>query len=227
MKEESIILQHFESLSKMKVMPREHIDYLQHIKESYKFSPNVIYDIGSCVLHWTQIAAEIWRDSKIYLFDGTEHLNLLYDKTNYEYNIDVLSDADDKEALFYQSFEGPHGNSYYKEHSHFTDIYYGSDSETTKITRTVDSIVQERKFLEPDLVKIDVQGAEVDILKGMTKTLDTVKHLIIEHQHSEYNINAPLASESVPFVESLGFKLVKELFANNGPDGDYHYIKVD
>jgi len=72
-----------------------------------------------------------------------------------------------------------------------------------------------------------VQGAELDVLKGMTETLKTVEHLIIELQHVEYNIGATLVDESISFIKNLGFDLVpyKEnlYFCGNGPDCDYHF----
>ena len=65
----------------------------------------------------------------------------------------------------------------------------------------------------------------------MTNTLKTVKHLIVELQHVEYNIGAKQVEESIPFIESLGFELVstgtdKKYFYNNGVDADYHFIKL-
>ena len=88
-----------------------------------------------------------------------------------------------------------------------------------------------------DMVKIDVQGAELDILKGMPKALSNVKHLIVELQHVEYNIGAKQLEQSIPFIESLGFKLapsstiyknnLNKYFSAGGPDADYHFIKSE
>jgi FkbM family methyltransferase len=213
------------SLSNMVVIPSSHSLYLKKIKEEYNFEPEVIYDIGSCVLHWTKEASKIWENSTFYLFDGMDSVGFLYDESGYEYHLGVLSDIDNKELIFYQSNESPGGNSYYKEDSWATEIYYGENSERKVITTTVDTVVKHKKFKLPDLIKIDVQGCEVDILKGMSETLKTCKHLIVELQHSQYNIGAPLNVESISFIESLGFELVTGLFTNNGPDGDYHFIK--
>ena len=51
------------SLSNMSVIPNSHILYLKKIKEEYNFEPEVIYDIGACVLHWTKEASKIWKNS--------------------------------------------------------------------------------------------------------------------------------------------------------------------
>lgn len=213
------------NLSNMSPMPESHILYLKKLKEEFNFDPEVIYDIGACVLHWTNESLKIWPNSTYYLFEGMDSVGFLYDEIGFEYHLGVLSDVDNKELIFYQSNVSPGGNSYYKEDSWATELYYGKDSERIVKTITVDTVVKEKKFKLPDLVKIDVQGCEVDILKGMTETLKSCKHLIVELQHSQYNIGAPLNVESISFIESLGFELVTGLFTNNGPDGDYHFIK--
>jgi FkbM family methyltransferase len=220
------IEEQLESLSKQNVIPQPHIDYLKKLKEDFKFEPKVIYDIGACVLHWTNEASKIWPNSKIYLFDGIDTVEFLYQKKGYEYNIGVLSDLDNKDLIFYQSSVSPGGNSYYKECSWATDIYYGKDSERNIKTTTVDTVVDNKNFQLPDLIKIDVQGCEIDILRGMSKTLKSCEHLIVELQHSQYNLGALLYDESIPIIESLGFELVVPLFCNNGPDGDYHFKKI-
>lgn len=213
------------NLSDMSPIPESHILYLKKLKEEFNFEPEVIYDIGACVLHWTNESLKIWPNSTYYLFEGMDSVGVLYDEIGFEYHLGVLSDVDNKELIFYQSNESPGGNSYYKEDSWATELHYGKDSERIVKTITVDTVVKEKKFKLPDLVKIDVQGCEVDILKGMTETLKTCKHLIVELQHSQYNIGAPLNVESISFIESLGFELVTGLFTNNGPDGDYHFMK--
>jgi FkbM family methyltransferase len=212
------------NLSNMSPIPDSHILYLKKLKEEFNFEPEVIYDIGACVLHWTKESLKIWPNSTYYLFDGMDSVGFLYDEVGFEYHLGVLSDVDNKELIFYQSNESPGGNSYYKEYSWATDLYFGKDSERIVKTITVDTVVKDKKFKLPDLIKIDVQGCEVDILKGMTEALKTCKHLIIELQHSQYNIGAPLNVESIKFIESLGFELVS-FFTNNGPDGDYHFMK--
>lgn len=217
--------QHLRNLSSIDHISQNHRDYLIELREKYNFNPSVIFDIGSCVLQWGKLAKTIWPQSKIYAFEAMELVSFLYEENNIEYAIGVFSDKDGKELTFYESYESPGGNSYYRENSWASDRYYGKNSERKVITNKIDTIVRERNFLSPDLIKIDVQGSELDILKGMENTLKSCKHLIIELQHEIYNKGAPLKDQSIPFIESLGFKLVTPLFCNNGPDGDYHFIK--
>jgi len=194
---------------------KDHVKYLHNIKSQ----PKVIYDIGSCVLHWTQAAKTVWPDAKYILFDAFEQAEFLYD--GYDYNIGVLSDSV-KTVDWWQNDTWPGGNSYYRE----TDStgFFTDEMRSTRMTKTLDQVVKERGFPPPDLIKIDVQGCEVDILRGATETLKSVKDLIVELQHMEYNQGAPQVQQSLPFIESLGFKCVAPMFAYNGPDADYHFV---
>ena len=210
-------------------IPQGHIDYLKTIQ----YTPSVVYDIGSAVLHWTKEAKQIWPNSRYIAFEAMTTVEEWYNEYGIEYSLGVFSDENNKEVIYNCHPIHIGGNSYYKENEKFSpaakDIYT-KEFEESRHTITIDSVVNSFNFPSPDLVKIDVQGAELDILNGMTNTLKTVKHLIVELQHVEYNIGAKQVNESIPFIESLGFKLVPtntnyKFFHSNGADADYHFIR--
>lgn len=212
-------------LSQTNLLHPSHYNYLIKIRDEFNFYPNIIYDIGACVGHWANMAREIWPNSKIYLFEAMDSVEFLYKEWDYEYNIGLLSDIDNKELVFYQNDEFPGGNSYYRENSIHTEEYFGKDSERLLIASTLDTIIKNRGFPSPDLIKMDVQGSEIDILRGMPQALSSCKHLVVELQHTEYNKGALLNTQSIPIIESMNFKLIAPLFCNNGNDGDYHFIR--
>jgi hypothetical protein len=92
-----------------------------------------------------------------------------------------------------------------------------------KFSKKLDTIVKERNFPKPDLIKMDVQGAELDIIKGATETLSTCNDLILELQKVEYNVGAPLRHDVIDYLKGIGFELVAGPFSDNGVDGDYHF----
>jgi FkbM family methyltransferase len=203
---------------KRNYLPINHVMFLNKLKNEYNFNPKVCYDIGSCVLHWTREAENIWKDTQVILFDAFNFVEIFY--KNHQYHIGVLSDQNDKEVKFYQNNLIFGGNSYYKEDTNvFNDNMY-----IVKKTRSLDSIVKERNFPLPDLIKIDVQGAELDVLKGAEETLSKCKFLIIELQSVQYNVGAPLADITIDYLESKGWKCLARKFCDNGPDGDYCFI---
>jgi hypothetical protein len=102
---------------------------------------------------------------------------------------------------------------------------YPKDRFLVRSARTLDSVVKERAFPPPDMIKIDVQGAELDIVRGATEALSSANVLIVEMQCVNYNDGAPLVDETLPFIESLGWTCVARKFSDNGPDADYCFVK--
>lgn len=206
-------------------MPEAHTRVLKNI--SNQFTPKVIYDIGASTLHWTKEVKKIWNNIDIIAFDSIEEAEELYKSQNIKFHIGVLSDQDNKVVKFYENKENPAGNSYYKEIGHPNSInIYPENSYTEKIAMTLQSIVQQNNFLLPDIVKIDVQGAELDILKGGQNIINHAKYLIIELQNIEYNRGAPLENVTIEYLQNNGWKIEEAKFSNNGPDADYLFINT-
>lgn len=210
-------------IAHMNTIPKDHVVYLQKLKNS-GFEPKIIYDIGACVLNWTTEAKIIWPNARIIVFDAFDKAIFLYKEKNLDYVVGVLTNLDNKIVSYYQNDWYPGGNSYYKEigspkSKEFFNNYI------VKTGYRLDSIVQKYNLPKPDFVKIDVQGSEIDIMKGGLKTINNAKHLIVELQSSNYNEGAPLVTESLPWIEKNGWQCIAPLFCNNGPDGDYGFIK--
>ncbi len=214
-------------------IPVDSAKYIEKIKKNFEFEPGVVYDIGSAVLHWTKEAKKIWPNTRYIAFEAVEEVEEFYQQYGIEYAIGVFSDTDNKPVTFFNNPICLGGNSYYKENSALSpaaEKIYSKEFETTRHTSTIDSVVKSHNFPAPDMLKIDVQGAELDILTGMPECLKTVKHIVVELQHVEYNLGARLLDYSIPFIENLGFELVptgtgNKYFCGNGPDADYHFVK--
>ena len=215
-------------------IPSEHIKYLEKISKEFQPNNMIIYDIGSSVLHWTQHAKNLWKNSKIYLFDGMTEMKLFYDeynklnKTNYEYNVGVLCDEDYKRISFYQNDKSSGGNSYYKEIGHKdSHTIFTENHIKHKIGMKLETIVKNKNIPFPDLIKIDVQGAELDILKGSMSIINHAKFLIVELQHTQYNEGAPMCNTTCDFLIENGWQVHAEKFCNNGPDADWCFINTN
>lgn len=214
-------------------IPNDHINFLKHIRDDLQWNPDIIYDIGSNVLHWTFNAENIWDKSNIYLFDAMTELKLIYDEhnkntnKNYKYYIGLLCDSDYKKIEFYQNDEFSGGNSYYKEVGNSqSSTIFTENHKVTKIGMTLESVCKYKNFPTPDLIKIDVQGAELDILKGSINFINNVKMLIVELQHVQYNEGAPLCTITRDFLIENGWIVYSEKFSNNGPDADWCFINT-
>jgi FkbM family methyltransferase len=204
-------------LSSKDLLPISHAEYLKKMTAE----PKVIYDIGSCLLHWTRKAQETWPNARILLFDADTNAKEVIENSGYEYSTDVLTDEDNKSVVFFEKLGNFGGSSYYREN---TPAYSENDG-SVRIGKTLSTVVKEKNWPLPDLIKIDVQGAELDVLKGSTDVLENCKDIIIEVQHVEYNLGAPSKEDVFSFIQSLGFKLVGVPHKGQA-DGDYHFSRV-
>ena len=201
-------------------IPKNHIEFLKNL--AINFTPKIIYDIGSNVLSWTREAKKIWPTSEIIAFDAIENVEFLYKEHNIKYHIGVLSKEDNSVVRFYENNVHPAGNSYYKEIGHsISNELYPENVYTEKNTHTLSTVVKTQKFPLPDLIKIDVQGAELDIIMGGLDVINSAKYLIVELQDTQYNKGAPLAETTIKFLENNRWELVAPKFCDNGPDADY------
>jgi FkbM family methyltransferase len=213
-------------LGSQRLIPKDHVDYLTALK-AQGFEPRVIYDIGACVLHWTNESKRIWPNAETVAFEAMDSSEFLYKEQGLKYHIGVLSNETGKTVDFYQNDWHPGGNSYYKENEVVNPNapdYFNEQHKRTLKTVTLNAVVNLKQFPLPDLIKMDVQGAEMDVLQGASEVLKTVKHVILELQTVEYNKGAPLKDTVIEYMDSIGFDC-KGLFSNNGPDGDYHFVK--
>jgi len=216
-------------LGNMRLIPATHVNYLAVMRDHIKFTPKVVYDVGACVLHWTNEAQQIWPETEFIAFEAMDAAEFLYKERNLRYQMGVFSNEDGKEVEFYQNDYHPGGNSYYKENEVInpdTVNFFNESNRRVLKTITLNTAVKMNNFPIPDLVKMDVQGAEMDVLQGASDVLPYVKHVILELQRVEYNKGAPLRETVIEYMDSIGFDCMGQFSINgqDGPDGDYHFI---
>jgi FkbM family methyltransferase len=88
------------------------------------------------------------------------------------------------------------GASIYRENG----LPYNQPRIARLVTTTLDLL--ERKC---DFIKLEVQGAELDILRGGLDTLATAKIVQVELSILKYNQNAPLLAEVIAFLHAHDF----------------------
>ena len=212
-------------------LPDDHVQFLLQLKGE-GLTPSVIYDIGSSVLHWYDAAKALWPDSMIIPFEAMSEVKDLYRDAGVETFVCgfVLSDRTGDVTDFYQNLYHPGGNSVYRENSQYSpnaDTLFPPLSAIEKVTVTLDDMVAGRQLPFPDLIKMDVQGAELDVLKGATNTIAHCNHVILELQHVDYNVGAPKRDQVILHMETLGFSLKCRFTGDeNSVDGDYYFARV-
>ena len=210
-------------VSNQDLLPIAHKNFLEYMKNHLYINDEikVIYDIGSCVLHWSRWATHFWPNAKLFCIDGFDALKEMYNINKINYHLGVLSNKNNEVVNWWENNLLYGGNSIYKE---INDQIFNDNNKLSRVSRTLDSVVMEKGWPTPDLIKIDVQGAEMDILKGGLETIANCKYIIMELQEIEYNIGAPLAKQVIEFMRVNGWLLHTPKFSNNLYDADYFFI---
>ena len=169
------------------------------------FYPKVIYDIGANHGDWTREMKRLYGQSSYHLFEAFEENNKYNTESSY-HNV-LLSKEDNKIVDFYCIKEGFNtGNSMYLE---LSPAYKSNNYYTImKRTRTLDSYIDEKKIELPDFIKIDVQGAELDVLEGGQKCLENATMVLLEVSIHRYNKGAPLFADVIDYMNKHNFQLI-------------------
>jgi len=101
---------------------------------------------------------------------------------NSAFNIEVLERAlgeGDKFVRFYVSSDFPSVSSLYRSH---VDLFNANLVSTEVYGYSIDSVAEEGKIKNIDLVKIDIEGGELNALKGALNSMSNglIKRFIIE-----------------------------------------------
>ncbi len=83
----------------------------------------------------------------------------------------------------------------------------GEASRTTVSTARLDGLLDPAHVARPTLLKIDVQGTELEVLRGASGLLSEVDEVFVECSFAELYRGQALAGEVIDFLHGSGFAL--------------------
>ena len=172
---------------------------LIQLKDKHSFNPKVIFDIGAYKGDWTKMCLKIYPKSKYFLFEPQDYLSKFlnsFQNRNIIYENILFGDQNNKEVKFYQ----------FKTSS--SVLKFGENIPSLKKrTRSLDNYIKENKIEAIDILKVDVQGYELNVLKGAISSLGMIEILIIEVSFLEIYEKSPLASRIIKFLDENNFQI--------------------
>jgi FkbM family methyltransferase len=187
------------------------LSFMKRYKELCDWDFKTIIDVGAHSGKWTSTMKTIFPNARFLMFEANEDCAIHLCKTSDEndvYEIVLLGDEDGREVRYYYSispFSG--GNSIYREFSkNFRD-----DAFITKKMVRLDTLLRKHNIDSIDYLKIDVQGSELNVLKGLGEYINKVKYIQLEIIFFDYNEGAPGYVEILKYMSEQGFRPTKFL----------------
>jgi len=158
-------------------------------------------DLGAFEGKWTKLLREIYPSAQVVMVDANTDKERLLRPLG-DCRIAVLGDSDGREVDYYKCCDGDagSGNGIYRENTEFSFA-----SEKRKCVTLTTLLGTAEGF---DLIKMDVQGAELDVIRGGLPVVRNSRYLLLELQTHNYNLGAPHFEDVVAFLLGEGFAVV-------------------
>jgi FkbM family methyltransferase len=161
------------------------------------FQPNQIFDVGAHQGDFTQCCLRIWPNAKVSCFEALENrVTQLQHLASRNSAIQVFPGLLGAETLDKVPLHEAETAS-----SVLVEQIPQNFPVTFHPMRTVDQIVQEHfGGNSPDLLKLDVQGYELEVLKGAEKSLPKMQAILAEVSLLDIHQNVPLLAEVIAWL---------------------------
>ena len=194
---------------------------LHALKRMLPTQSPMIFDVGANCGFFTIRVLDIWPDASVRAFEPQggvvsefSRMVLLNDLSDRVKCIDCAIGKNEGEMVFYEN-RSPQSASLVKEKVERKRIL----KKYLVNVLSVDRYVGDNQISEVDILKVDVEGGELEVLEGARQTLLTVSALFIE-------VHSPFASanEVESIVGQYGLSRARELEMNQGHDCDLVFI---
>ena len=169
---------------------------------------NNILDVGANLGEWTRMARKLFPDSKIYMIEPLSEMESNLKKICEEFPGTKYfpNGAGSKIEELVMTTWGDDlagANCLVVENAYLKSI----NKQRTIPVITIDSLIEKGEIEIPDLVKLDIQGFELEALKGGTKLFGVTEAFILETSLFEFTSGNPILSEVVIFMAERGYEI--------------------
>lgn len=223
----SLNLQYFKAYLKL-VCPLFELSSILKITKNVK----TIIDIGSNKGQFSILARSFFPKAKIYSFEPQKkYLDIqkkILSKNNINYFNIGLGSKKFKKKFYITNRED--SSSFLKPSNTGLNDYEIKNIRNVKLDK-LDNILKSHNIEKPALIKLDVQGLELEALKGGIKILKDIDYIIIEISYKKIYHNQASKKELIKFFKKNHFKMKKITNITKLDNGlfqaDYLYKRIN
>jgi FkbM family methyltransferase len=199
------------------------------------FSPTTIIDIGAHIGEWSCLANNIFPAASILMIEAQENKAPALDQLvqghpgKIQRRIALLGPENRDGVPFNECDTAPTGSSVLA----FTSPEPLKFHVVRRRMETLDSVLANVGLARPNFLKLDVQGFELEILKGAPNALAAAEAVLLEVSTIAQYEAAPLFHEVVAFMNSRGYHvfdictLMRQRTENTLVQMDVIFVKAD
>ena len=167
------------------------------------FCPKNVVDVGAYEGNWTLDFLEVFPNASVLMLEAQQSKenilkNISEKNRNVKYQIGLLSSVENEKLYFYQDETASHvanGNN------------LGNKNVIEILTSTVDKAILNTKMDYPCFLKLDVQGHEIQVLKGAKKALESAIFCLLEVSFLSLSENEPQALDVIKYMDDQDFQM--------------------
>lgn len=181
----------------------EAVGHLRWLRDNLGFSPRCIADLGASDGRWARPVKKIFPHAKLLLVEP---------QTAYGETLQALADREPDFVYDACAVGDTQGVVELHCHGHQTSLYGDSRGRpfgtvTNVPMKTLDSLVREHDLPWPELIKMDIQGAELRALRGALQCLEHAEFVQTEFSLLPVQKDIPLLGELVVCLSQHGFRI--------------------
>jgi FkbM family methyltransferase len=166
-----------------------------------------IVDVGANTGHWSRIAKSVFPDAKSILIEPLNETGSQLEKFVSDFpgsKIFPYGAAATPGRLTFTVWDDLQGSSFIPEEK--IDLVKSGKQRSVEVI-TIDDLIAKGEFDVPELMKLDVQGFELEALKGASSTFGRTEVYILEVSLFHFDPKIPVFFEIIKFMEDRQYSV--------------------